>query len=109
MRDPTPRNIFEGVAKTLDAESIEELIKADGVRVERIVSHGHASPPGFWYDQREREWVMLLSGRARLRFEDRNGTVELQPGDWVNIPAHAKHRVEWTDPDVDSVWLAIFY
>jgi cupin 2 domain-containing protein len=86
---------------------VEELIRTDGVRVERIVSHGHASPPGFWYDQKEREWVMLLSGCARLRFED--DTVELNPGDWVNIPAHARHRVEWTKPGVDSVWLAIFY
>ena len=105
----SPQNIFEGTAATLDAESVEELISADGIRVERIVSHGHASPPDFWYDQKEREWVLLLSGRARLRFEGATGVIELEPGDWVNIPARAKHRVDWTEPDVDSVWLAIFY
>ena len=104
-----PRNIFEGSARQLDKEDVEELICTEALRVERIVSHGHASPPGFWYDQRESEWVMLLSGRARLQFEGESGTVDLKPGDWVNIPAPARHRVEWTQPGIDSVWLAIFY
>lgn len=93
----------------MDSERAEELIRTESLRVERIVSHGHASPPGFWYDQKEREWVMLLSGRARLRFEGDGATIDLKPGDWVNIPAHAKHRVEWTQPGADSIWLAIFY
>jgi cupin 2 domain-containing protein len=106
---PEARNIFEGSAKALDKENVEELINTDAVRVERIVSRGQASPPGVWYDQKDREWVLLLSGKARLRFEGDSTLMELGPGDWVNIPAHAKHRVEWTDPDGDSVWLAIFY
>lgn len=106
---PRLRNIFEGSARTLDREQVEELLRTDALRVERIVSHGHASPPDFWYDQKEREWVLLVAGRARLRFEGEGGTIELKPGDWVNIPPHAKHRVDWTQPGTDSVWLAIFY
>ena len=86
---------------------METLIQSDGVRVERIVSHGHASPEWFWYDQDEHEWVMVLQGSARLQLEDR--TLELGPGDYINLPAHTKHRVEWTTPDQPTIWLAIFY
>ena len=77
------------------------------VRIERIVSHGHASPNGFWYDQDENEWVIVLKGAARLRIGDQ--TVELNPGDFVTIPAHKKHRVEWTTPDEPTIWLAVFF
>jgi len=70
-------------------------------------SLGHASPEGYWYDQDQHEWVVVLKGAARLRFEDE--TVEMRPGDFVNIPAHKKHRVEWTTPDEPTVWLAVFY
>ena len=86
---------------------METLIQSDGVRVERIVSHGHASPEGFWYDQDEHEWVMVLQGSARLQLEDR--TLELGPGDYINLPAHIKHRVQWTTNDQPTIWLAIFY
>jgi cupin 2 domain-containing protein len=74
---------------------------------EFIVHKGHKSPKGFWYDQQEHEWVMVLKGAARLQLEDR--VVELKVGDWINIPAHKKHRVEWTTPDEPTVWLAVFY
>jgi cupin 2 domain-containing protein len=87
-------------------ESVQELLSTPGVRIERIVSFGHASPPDFWYDQDEREWVLLLTGAARVAFEDR--TVALAPGDMLDIAAHERHRVEWTTPDEPTVWLAVF-
>ena len=90
------------------AEVIETLLTTPAVRIERITSHGDASPAGFWYDQGEHEWVTVISGRARLAFET-GPAVELGPGDHVNIPAHVRHRVEWTDPDQPTVWLAVFY
>lgn len=79
------------------------------VRIERIVSTGHPSPEGFWYDQDEHEWVVVLMGRAKLIFEGNSEPVEMGPGDYMNIPAHRKHRVEWTSPDEPTVWLAVFY
>ena len=85
------------------------LAERPGVRIERIVSTGQASPPGFWYDQDWGEWVVLLSGAARLRFADEDEPRHLGPGDWVDIPAHCRHRVEWTDPDQPTVWLAVHY
>ncbi len=79
-----------------------------GARVERIVSRGQASPPGFWYDQDEDEWVIVLRGRARLELEG-GAVLELAAGDWVDLPAHCRHRVDWTDPEVETVWLAFFW
>lgn len=90
-------------------ESIETLISREGLRLERIVSRGDASPPGFWYDQDEHEWVLLVSGRARLQFDSEPAMLELEPGDWVQIPARARHRVAWTDPRQPTVWLALYY
>jgi len=90
-------------------EVVETLIAAGALRIERIVSRGEASPPGFWYDQDEAEFVAVLSGAARLRFADESGDREMRPGDWVAIPAHKRHRVEWTDPTQPTVWLAVFY
>jgi cupin 2 domain-containing protein len=91
------------------AERIEVLLRTGGVRIERIVSRGHRSPEGFWYNQDEGEWVTVVEGRARLRLADPDGVVELGPGDWIDLPAHRRHRVEWTDPERDTVWLAVFY
>ncbi len=105
----TPANLFEGIPPGLPEERTDVLLEADGVRVERIVSRGHASPPGFWYDQAEDEWVVLLAGAARLLLEGDDGPIALQPGDHLGIPAHRRHRVEWTDPDRDTVWLAVFH
>ncbi len=84
------------------------MLDRDNVRVERIVSRGHSSPPGFWYDQTDNEWVILLSGSARLLFQGERDPISLGPGDYLDIPAHKRHRVEWTDPDQDTVWLAVF-
>jgi cupin 2 domain-containing protein len=91
------------------AEAVDALLTRPGLRLERIVSLGQASPPGFWYDQAEGEWVLLLAGAARLRFEDETEPRRLAPGDWLDIVAHRRHRVEWTDPAGSTVWLAIFY
>ncbi|OYW27472.1 MAG: cupin [Methyloversatilis sp. 12-65-5] len=88
-------------------ERIDTLCIRRGVRIERIVSTGQSSPPGFWYDQPDDEWVALLSGSAALRFADEDTPRALQPGDWIFIPAHRRHRVEQTDADVASVWLAV--
>ena len=100
-------NLFTDLPANLPDELITTLLKAANIRIERIVSHGHASPEGFWYDQDEHEWVIVLKGAARLQFED--SIVELKPGDFVNIPAHKKHTVVWTTPDELTVWLAVFY
>lgn len=100
-------NLFTDLPENLPDELLTTLLKAARIRIERIVSHGHASPDGFWYDQDEHEWVIVLTGAARLQFEDR--IVELKPGDFVNIPAHKKHRVEWTTPEEPTIWLAVFY
>src|SRR5687767_11412231 len=103
-----PANLFDGVPNDLKGELFQTLIAAPGVRVERIVSRGHASPEGFWYDQDTREWVLLVSGAARLRFEGEE-PVEMSPGAYVDIPAHRRHRVEWTDPKQPTIWLAVHY
>ena len=100
-------NLFVDIPSQLPKEVFTTLISAANVRIERIVSHGHASPEVFWYDQDEYEWVIVLKGAARLRFED--SILEMKPGDFVNIPAHKRHRVEWTTPDEPTIWLAIFY
>ncbi|MEM1182598.1 MAG: cupin domain-containing protein [Acidobacteriota bacterium] len=90
-------------------ERVDVLVENSQLRIERIVSTGQASPPGFWYDQDEDEWVTVLSGRAGLRFEHEEDTRRLGPGDQVNIPAHVRHRVEWTAEDEPTIWLAVFY
>ena len=78
-------------------------------RTRRCVSQGQASPAGFWYDQAEGEWVLVLAGAARLRFEDEPDARLLGPGDWLDIAPRRRHRVDWTDPAVPTIWLAVFY
>jgi cupin 2 domain-containing protein len=102
-----PSNIFAGVFPDARAEKLTSLLEAANVRIERIVSLGHASPPGFWYDQDQHEWVIVLRGAARLLFEGDAKSIELCAGDYVDIPAHKKHRVEWTTPEQPTVWLAV--
>lgn len=104
---PRSGNLFAGVPGALPDELTEVLVAGDGVRIERIVSRGHASPPGFWYEQPEHEWVVLLSGRAGLRVEG-EPVLAMEPGDWLELPAHTRHRVDWTEPGIDTVWLAVF-
>lgn len=101
---------FYGVDSAgLPQELTETLLERPGLRLERIISTGQATPEGEWYDQKRAEWVILLQGRASLRIESQSELIELFPGDYVDIPAHCRHRVEWTDPDEASVWLAIHY
>jgi cupin 2 domain-containing protein len=102
-------NLFDGYPEALDDEFTEVLVREAGVRVERIVSRGHASPEGFWYDQEEDEWVVMLAGSAGLLFEGEEGEVVLRRGDHVFIRARRRHRVAWTAPGTDTVWLAIFF
>lgn len=92
-----------------DKEVVESLIAGGQFRVERIVSTGQTTPPGQWYDQEQDEWVAMLSGAATLLFEDEPEPRRLDPGDYLHIPAHRRHRVEWTDPEQTTVWLAIHY
>ena len=102
-------NLFEISPSDQSTEWVELLARGESARIERIVSWGQASPEGFWYDQDQAEWVVLLQGAARLRFHDEEQSRHLSPGDFVNIPAHCKHRVEWTTDQQATIWLAIFY
>jgi cupin 2 domain-containing protein len=102
-------NLLEPLPDAEAAERVDELLTRPGLRIERIVSRGQASPPGFWYDQPEGEWVVVLAGTAGLRFADETEAHLLGPGDWLDITPHRRHRVDWTDPTVPTVWLAIFY
>lgn len=103
-----PRNLFAEIPENLDQELVEGLLRDRWVRIERIVSRGQSSPPDFWYDQAEHEWVVVLAGKARLNIE-RQSEIILGPGDTLYLSAHTKHRVEWTDPQQDTIWLAVFW
>lgn len=109
MTRPPVQNLFADLPRTLPEELVSVLATAGGTRVERIISTGHASPEDFWYDQPEAEWVMVLSGAARLVFDDGSSSVEMQPGDHLLIPPHCRHRVAWTTPDEPTVWLTVFF
>jgi len=101
-------NIFDNIPNDLTNEAFSELLKTSTVKIERIISKGHKSPEAGWYDQAQSEWLMLVQGSAKLVFEDQH-EVELQLGDYLNIPAHQKHKVSWTDPNVETIWLAVHY
>jgi cupin 2 domain-containing protein len=102
-------NLTRATPGPIEKELVERLASGRGVRIERIVTRGHDSPRDFWYDQDESEWVVLISGRAELRFEGDDNLMTLGPGDYVDIPAHVRHRVEATSVDEDTIWLAVFY
>jgi cupin 2 domain-containing protein len=102
------KNLFSDIPVALPEELVEVLIASAHVRIERIVSYGHSSPEGFWYGQEQDEWVIVVTGAARLRIEDAE-PIEMRPGDWINLRAHQRHRVEWTTPDEPTVWLAVHY
>ena len=103
-------SIFAGLPQsTATDEQFSELLKRPGLRIERIVSTGQCSPAGFWYDQPEGEWVLLIQGKARLRFADEAEARQFKAGDFVDIAPHRKHRVDWTAPGQPTIWLAIHY
>ena len=102
-------NLYRDIPQQLPDELMQTLAGAGKVRIERIVSRGHCSPPDFWYDQPEHEWVMVIKGEATLRFQQGDRLLHLSEGDYVNIPAHEKHRVEATANHLETIWLAVFY
>ena len=102
-------NLLSPLPDAEAGERLEALLTRPDLRIERIVSRGQASPPGFWYDQPEAEWVVVLAGAARLRFQDEAEARVLGPGDCLDIAPHRRHRVDWTDPSAATVWLAVFY
>lgn len=104
-----PDNLFSNISDSITEEIFETLVRADHFKLERIISSGQATPPGEWYDQDDNEWVILLSGSAGLLFEGDKEICVMNPGDYVHIPAHRRHRVEWTDANQKTVWLALHY
>ncbi|HBT87811.1 cupin domain-containing protein [Desulfobacter sp.] len=101
-------NLFENVPDNLPTEQFTDLLKGENIRIERIVSLGHTSPESGWYSQNENEWVLVLKGSGTILFENEGERV-LNKGDYLNIPAHTKHKVTRTDPDSITIWLAVFY
>lgn len=102
------KNIFENIPFSIPEEITEDIFSKPNFRIERIISEGHSSPKDFWYDQDQNEFVMLLSGSAVLVF-DNNEKINLNPGDYLIINAHTKHRVEETDAQNKSIWLAVYF
>jgi cupin 2 domain-containing protein len=104
-------SLFETISAAGGAadEEFAQILSRPGLKIERIVSHGHASPPGFWYDQAWNEWVIVLKGGAGLRFEDEPGERAMAAGDYIFIPARKRHRVEWTNPSEPTVWVAVHF
>ena len=101
-------NLLSSLPDSLDSEIFENLVQSDHIRIERILSKGHSSKDSGWYDQDENEWVLVLKGSGVVGFDD-GKKITLKKGDYINIPAHQKHKVLWTDPNKVTVWLAIFY
>ncbi|GMU96392.1 cupin domain-containing protein [Ignavibacterium album] len=102
------KNIFSNIPDIFPNEIIETIFDSKNVRIERIISKGHSSPENFWYNQEENEWVIVLEGKAIIKYEDEYKDT-LRKGDYLFIPAHKKHRVDWTSPDELTIWLAVFF
>ena len=101
-------NLLHPLPANLDAEVFQDVLRTKNVRIERILSLGQTSPATGWYDQEENEWVAVLEGAATIAFDD-GRELRLGAGDHLDIPAHRRHRVAWTDPERVTVWLAVFY
>ncbi len=102
-------NLFADIGPAEADETFATLAERPGATIERIVSTGQASPEGFWYDQDWTEWVVVLAGEAALRIEGEAAPRTLRPGDWLELPAGVRHRVEWTAADRPTVWLAVHW
>lgn len=109
MTGRTPGNFFSGLPLSLQEELFETVVAAPGLRIERIVSTGQATPAGEWYDQQQAEWVLVLSGSAAVQLEGEGRPRILRPGDHLLLPARCRHRVDWTDPEQPTVWLAVHF
>lgn len=99
-------SLFDGIDPAATEERFDDLLRRPGVRIERIVSAGQATPPGQWLEQAWDEWVLLIAGAALLETES-GGSIRLEPGDHRLIPAGQRHRVAWTDADRPTVWLTV--
>jgi cupin 2 domain-containing protein len=104
-----PKNLFLQYLDLFRGEAFEVLLETEHFVLERIVSSGQATPPGEWFDQDTSEWVILLSGSAGLLLEGEKSMKIMYPGDYIHIPAHHRHRVEWTDSEKKTIWLALHY
>ena len=107
--EPHTGNILDCLPAEGGAEQFDTLVQLNDGKVERIVSFGQSSPEGFWYDQDHGEWVLVISGHARLEIANSPEPIELRPGDYINLAAHTRHRVAWTTPEKPTVWLAVHY
>ncbi|MDY6988478.1 MAG: cupin domain-containing protein [Thermodesulfobacteriota bacterium] len=103
------RSLLGQIPQELPEEMIEVLCASECVTMERIVSRGHSSPKGFWYDQKTNEFVLLVQGRAAMLVRGQEEMIILEPGDYIHLAAHVRHRVEWTDPEKATIWLAVHY
>ena len=101
-------NLYQQIPNNLDKEHFQTLAGSNNVKIECIVSKGHRSPETGWYDQENSEWVVVLQGAAIIELDDGN-QIELKPGDYVEIPARQRHKVSWTDPNTETIWLAVHY
>ena len=100
-------NLFADLPPSAEDERFDDLLTLPGLKIERIVSTGQSSPPGFWYDQGWAEWVLLVSGSAGVQFADEAEARSLAPGHYLYIAPNRRHRVAWTDPGQPTVWLAV--
>lgn len=107
MTSEFKNNIFTDIPKELPEEVFQTIIQHQNVKIARIISKGQKSEEEFWYDQEKSEWVLVLQGAAQLEFKDK--VIKLKKGDYINIEAHKKHRIKWTTPDEETIWLVIFY
>ena len=103
------QNLFADLPAEIPAELVDVLAENEHIRIERIVSHGQSSDEGFWYDQAETEWVVVLTGEAKLQMKGDASPLHMKTGDHIKIAPRQKHRVEWTTPDEPTIWLAVFF
>ncbi|MGP8331914.1 MAG: cupin domain-containing protein [Methanosarcinaceae archaeon] len=103
------QSLFDNIHSDQPDEVFETLCSSDTVKIERIISRGHSSPEGFWYDQTKNEFVLVVQGSARVSIQGEENSIIVATGEYLNIRAHVKHRVEWTDPDINTIWLAVHY
>ena len=101
-------NIFENIPESIPTEQFQSLLESGAIKIERILSKGHSTPPNQWYDQEQDEWVLVLRGAGIIAYED-GSTIHLKVGDYLHIPARCKHRVKWTEPNQETIWLVIFF